>query len=154
MRTKGAYLLYLNVRQSLTLNVGMLGPSRFPAGLYVYVGSASRGIEPRLARHRRLAEKKSGKIHWHIDLLLTNAKVRVIGEQMLEGSAECSVSREIAFTKGVTIPVPNFGSTDCRTGCKTHLYRIHARTAFQARPKYLSSKATTADGTGKSFRKS
>jgi Uri superfamily endonuclease len=148
MRTKGAYLLYLNVRQPLTLNVGMLGLSRFPAGRYVYVGSASRGIEQRIERHRRLAEQKSGKKHWHIDALLTHPKVRFVGYQKLEGRAECVVSKAVASTEGVTAPVLNFGSTDCMAGCSTHLYRIHGKMALQSLPKQNFSIKASTDGTG------
>jgi|WetSurSiteA1Bulk_404760.scaffolds.fasta_scaffold16730_3 Uri superfamily endonuclease len=153
MRTKGAYLLYLNIRQPLTLNVGMLGPSRFPAGLYVYVGSASSGIDQRIARHRRLAKQKSGKKHWHIDFLLTHPKVRFVGYQKLERRAECVVSKAVASTKGVTDPVLHFGATDCRAGCSTHLYRIYGRTALRSLPKQNCSIKASMEGAGEAVLK-
>jgi len=128
MPKKGAYLIFLQVQKSITLEVGKLGASTFPAGRYVYVGSASRGIEKRIARHRRLAETKAGKIHWHIDFLLTHPKVRFIRAQQLNESTECMVSHDIASAKEVTVPVPGFGSTDCRAGCRTHLYRMASKT--------------------------
>jgi Uri superfamily endonuclease len=121
---KGAYLLYLDLPQSLTMQVGGLKKSLFPAGMYLYVGSATRCMDQRVARHRRLAKQKCGKLHWHIDFLLVHPDVQLIGEKKLGRSRECVLSQKIASRKGTTIPVPNFGSTDCRAGCKAHLYRV------------------------------
>jgi Uri superfamily endonuclease len=128
---KGAYILFLHVHQPIATTVGALGKSRFPAGRYLYVGSASRGIEQRVTRHLRLAESKSGNIHWHIDYLLTHPQVKLVRIQKLEGCNECRVSREISSMKGVTIPVQRFGSTDCRAGCTAHLYRMQSWTALK-----------------------
>jgi Uri superfamily endonuclease len=121
---RGAYLLFINIRQPLKVEVGALGIASFPAGQYVYVGSACGGIEARLARHRRLAERKIGKIHWHIDYLLVNRSVQWVGEKALRDGAECIISRQIAARRGVTVPVPGFGASDCRSGCKAHLYLL------------------------------
>jgi Uri superfamily endonuclease len=128
MKKKGAYILYLYVKRPLKLTVGSLGKAYFPAGLYAYVGSACGGVAARVARHRRLAETKSGKIHWHIDRLMVNPAAIWAGATILECNAECEVSNEIASQKGVTTPVPGFGSSDCRSGCTAHLYRLqHGR---------------------------
>jgi len=124
MNRAGAYVLYLDLPRPLTLNVGTLKNSFFPAGSYAYVGSASRGINQRVARHRRLAHLKAGKVRWHIDYLLVHPETRLTREKALAGFSECAVSKLIASRKGVTIPVSKFGSTDCRAGCKAHLYRI------------------------------
>jgi Uri superfamily endonuclease len=121
---KGAYLLYLDLQQCLTIKAGKLKPYILPAGKYVYVGSATKGMDQRLARHRRLADQKCGKLHWHIDFLLVHPYVRLEGEKKLGRSRECVVSQKIASLPETTIPAPRFGSTDCRAGCKTHLYRI------------------------------
>jgi Uri superfamily endonuclease len=119
---QGAYLLYIEVKRPIRLEIGAMGRIAFPAGRYVYVGSAHKGIEARLARHRRLAEQKSGKLHWHIDYLLTNMHVRWMKEEAFENGDECELSQQIASKKGVAIPAPGFGSSDCRSGCKSHLY--------------------------------
>jgi Uri superfamily endonuclease len=87
-------------------------------------GSARQGVAVRVARHRRLAENKSGKPHWHIDHLLVHPHTVWTGETMPENSAECRVSKDIASMKGVTAPVPGFGSSDCRSGCGAHLYLL------------------------------
>ena len=121
---RGAYILYLHVNSSLTLSVGVFGDIYLPAGHYVYVGSARRGIAGRIARHKRLAETKAGKLHWHVDYLLGHPQIRLAGEAALPESGECEVSRRIASRKGVSVPIPRFGSSDCRSGCRAHLYRF------------------------------
>ena len=124
MRATGAYVLYVDIKQLLNLRVGSMGIVDFPVGRYAYVGSARRGIAARVARHRRLAEQKTGKLHWHIDYLLVNPYVRLAGEAVLENGIECSIARQIFRMKGVTVPVPGFGSSDCQSGCKAHLYLL------------------------------
>jgi len=134
MPQKGAYILYLEVQQSLTLNIGILKRCLFPAGRYVYVGSALNGIEKRIARHRRIAHQKTGKLHWHIDRLLAHPAVRLTSKKALAGRRECEVSRRIATRRGAAVPVLHFGSTDCKAGCKAHLYRIDAGIGKEDRP--------------------
>jgi Uri superfamily endonuclease len=122
METPGAYVLCIDVKEPLRLPVGALGVVSFPAGRYAYVGSARRGIESRVARHRRLAEQKTGKLHWHIDYLLVNPNAHLASETVLEDGAECEISRQIARLKGVIAPIRGFGSSDCKSGCEAHLY--------------------------------
>jgi Uri superfamily endonuclease len=120
----GAYVLRVNVKRPLTLFVGALGQVFIPAGCYAYVGSARRGIVARVSRHKRLAMQKEGKLHWHIDYLLMNPHTQWDGEVMLEDGIECVISGHISTLKGATAPVPGFGSSDCRSGCKAHLYLL------------------------------
>lgn len=121
---EGAYVLCINVKRPLSLFVGALGKVFFPAGCYAYVGSARRGIVARVSRHKRLAMQKEGKLHWHIDHLLMNPHTQWAGEVMLEDGIECEISRHISTLKGVTVPVSGFGASDCRSGCKAHLYLL------------------------------
>jgi Uri superfamily endonuclease len=124
IKKQGAYILYLQIKKPLILTVGSLGKVSFPSGIYAYIGSAHRGVPARVARHRRLAETKSGKLHWHIDHLLVHPHTVWVGETMLEDGSECEISKKIASDEGVTTPVPGFGSSDCRSGCKAHLYLL------------------------------
>jgi Uri superfamily endonuclease len=121
---RGAYVLYFNIKIPLTLQVGSLGLSVFPAGRYIYVGSARRGIAARVLRHKRLALQKDGKLHWHIDYLLVHRHTELSGEEAWENGIECRISKRIAAMSGVTVPVPGFGSSDCRAGCRAHLYLL------------------------------
>ena len=152
MHRKGAYILYLHLHRSLTLNVGRLLGSFFPAGLYLYVGSAYGGIDQRIARHRRLVARKAGKIHWHIDYLLLHPDVRLTRIRAMEKSRECEISKKVASRRGATIPVPHFGSTDCIAGCKAHLYRIH-RTGLPDTAKQNAFRAGTHTGGPSRYRR-
>jgi len=124
MNRQGAYALYLDVKRPLKLTVGSLKRISLPPGRYAYIGSARAGIAARILRHRRLAEEKTGKIHWHIDYLLAHPQIQWVGETAFVGENECDVSQRFASRKGVTVPVPRFGSTDCRRRCTAHLYRL------------------------------
>ena len=123
MQERGAYVLHLQVQRPAQVSAGSFGAVLVPAGHYLYVGSALKGIPVRIARHRRLAEQKTGKLHWHIDYLLTHPDVRLIGEAAYPGRRECEISRVIGSAKGVRAPLPRFGSSDCHSGCRAHLYR-------------------------------
>jgi Uri superfamily endonuclease len=120
----GAYLLHLRISRTRRISVGALGDIRFAAGSYIYVGSARRSIAPRVARHRRLAKDKTGKLRWHIDYLLVHPCTRLVAVSVLRGAEECSWSQRISRRRGSSIAAPRFGASDCRSGCRTHLYRI------------------------------
>ncbi len=106
------YQLRIHVAQALALRIGALGEFAFPAGDYVYTGSAKRNFEARIARHLR----REKKIRWHIDYLLVAPGVQVTEVHRSDG-AECALNQA---TPG-TIPSPGFGSSDCRHGCGSHL---------------------------------
>jgi Uri superfamily endonuclease len=124
MIEKGAYLLRLLLKRSVCLKPGALKRVSLPAGEYIYVGSARGGIAGRIARHLRLAETKKGKLHWHIDYLLAHPQAQITGFQALAEKKECVVSKRLASGEGISAPVLGFGSSDCRAGCKAHLYRV------------------------------
>jgi len=126
----GAYTLHLEVSRALRIQAGSLGEIRLASGLYFYIGSARRGIAARVARHERLARTKAGQAQWHVDYLLLHPSVRLLQVEAHRNQNECRVSKRIARRQGVTAPIARFGSTDCRSGCKAHLYRIP-----QAHPK-------------------
>ena len=94
------------------ITIGKLGSFRFPAGEYVYTGSGGDNVEARVGRHL----SGSKKLRWHIDYLLSNSSVVVVGFTLFR-EAECAVNQT---TEGVIL-VPRFGATDCRNGCGSHL---------------------------------
>lgn len=110
-----SYQLLIEVARPLRRTIGRLGSFEFPAGRYIYTGSAKRNLEARIARHLR-AHKP---LRWHIDYLLAAAGVRVLGVKRSR-RAECSLNRA---TRG-TIPAIGFGASDCRAGCAAHLKRL------------------------------
>lgn len=106
------YQLLIEVAKPLALAVGRLGICHFPAGRYIYTGSARRNIETRIARHLRVEKR----LHWHIDYLLAAPDVRVVGVRRYR-EEECLINKN---TPGST-PVAGFGASDCRHQCGSHL---------------------------------
>jgi Uri superfamily endonuclease len=107
-----SYQLLIEVARPLRLTIGRLGRFDFPAGRYVYTGSAVRGLDARIARHLR----REKRLRWHIDYLLHAPGVSVTGV-IRSGRAECALNRA---TPG-RIAANGFGASDCRAGCGAHL---------------------------------
>ncbi len=119
-KEKGTYALLLRLDRSELIRVGKLGGFTFPAGWYVYVGSARGpgGLAARLARHRRCAA--DGKhLRWHVDYLLERARLVEVWSAVSDQRLECEWARVFADAPGGEIPVSHFGSSDCR--CTAHL---------------------------------
>ncbi len=111
----GIYNLIIKLSKKTEIKIGRLGTFVFPKGFYVYTGSAQNGLEKRINRH--LSSNK--KFHWHIDYLLSHAKVikvvRYVGSK-----DECKLNNVTGQSFGATQIVKKFGSSDCN--CVTHLY--------------------------------
>jgi len=106
------YQLNISISRPLTIVIGKLGAYHFPAGNFVYTGSAKRNIDARIARHLR-AEKT---LRWHIDYLLNAPGVTVAGVERFT-QPECEVNQGAAGS----MPVTGFGASDCVCGCGSHL---------------------------------
>lgn len=106
------YQLCIVLDAPLRLQVGRLGSFIFPAGRYVYTGSARRHLEARLARHLR----RDKPLRWHIDYLTSQPSVRV-SVLVRSATPECALNQATAGQ----MPVPGFGASDCRCGCGSHL---------------------------------
>jgi len=115
----GAYCLLIRLDCEAEADVGRLGRVRFPAGHYVYWGSAIRGLAARTARHRRQAKA----IHWHIDYLLALPEARLVACVPYPSvrREECELNQAIQRQRGAAVVAPGFGSSDCRAGCAAHL---------------------------------
>jgi Uri superfamily endonuclease len=122
IKNSGAYILLLETSANVLVRIGSLGEVKIPKGQFLYVGSARKNLMQRIARHRRLAEQKAGKLHWHIDHLLLHPEIKLLAIISFPGGEECRISHQIFLQKGVTAPIPGFGATDCRSGCPAHLY--------------------------------
>ena len=85
-----------------------------------YVSSAQSSLFPRMERHY----SKKKRLYWHIDYPTTNEGTRIkcaIYFVTDSKEFECFLSKRISalnFSKAV----PSFGSTDCRSGCRSHLF--------------------------------
>ena len=106
------YQLHLRVSKPVTVQVGRLGRFRFPAGDYVYTGTARRQLAARVRRH--LAASKT--LRWHIDYLLAARPVKIVGIHLAD-TGECELNQSV----NGDILVPGFGASDCRSGCGSHL---------------------------------
>jgi Uri superfamily endonuclease len=112
------------------VQIGRLGEFTFPAGAYLYFGSACGpgGLSARLTRH--LLPASPHPLHWHIDYLRAVAEIRAL--TYLAGSCqeraaqrlECLWSQAVAGLTGSLVPAPGFGASDCRSRCPAHLLTI------------------------------
>jgi Uri superfamily endonuclease len=113
--TPGIYHLLLRLRRPADLRIGRLGRFNFPAGWYVYTGSAMGGLAARLARHR----SRRKRLRWHIDYLLQVAEIASVVIVPTRRKIECIRNRRLLALTEARIIVPRFGSSDCR--CPSHL---------------------------------
>lgn len=118
----GLYALVLWVKSPINITIGHLGTFDLPRGRLVYVGSACGpgGLRSRLARHLR-AEKRR---HWHVDYLLAHAVIERVIVRAAGPGLECAWAQELLTMPGASAPIPGFGSSDCRSGCPSHLIQV------------------------------
>lgn len=122
-RERGTYLLRLRLEQPATLDIGRLGRFAFPAGFYVYVGSAfgPGGLRGRLKHHLAPIPKP----HWHLDYLRQAAPLEEIWCIARPEVLEHAWAALLHDLPGASLPAPRFGASDCR--CPAHLFHTPAR---------------------------
>jgi len=117
--TGGCYLLFIHLpRRALVIHGGPFDDARLAPGWLIYAGSArgAGGLRSRLSRHMR----REKKIRWHIDHLTSRRAVAgamCFTETELD---ECELASRLTNGQGVTMPLPGFGASDCRS-CRSHL---------------------------------
>lgn len=114
-RDRGVYLLLLELNEEAEIDVGALGRLRFPAGSYLYAGSAKKNLSHRTARHLRRGRKK---LRWHIDYLRETAARARVYPIFTDRNLECELASRLRDMGGRG--VSGFGSSDCR--CESHLF--------------------------------
>jgi Uri superfamily endonuclease len=112
---RGAYQLLIRLDRDETIPVGKLGTFEFPAGFYVYTGSAMNGLDARIARHL----SKTKRFHWHIDFLLERSTIIRYAIEECSSRRECEINAATLAMPGARAIVEGFGSSDCR--CRSHL---------------------------------
>ena len=117
MKRMGTYVLVITLGSDLTTEVGALGTLSFPAGVYLYTGSALGGLDQRVSRHIR--HEKTVK--WHIDRLTVAADSVIAYESYPDYVPECELA-SMAGACGMVPSVDGFGCSDC--SCRTHLFRV------------------------------
>lgn len=121
--TNGIYTVIIFLSRETYINVGKLGQQKFPKGYYTYTGSAlgkgASSLKHRISRH--LQKKKRN--FWHIDYLLANenATVTAVIATQTQRKLECNLNRYIKRGEEAKIVVKNFGASDCRENCESHL---------------------------------
>ena len=129
----GTYILILHLDHSRMIRIGKLGSFIFPAGYYAYIGSAfgPGGLSARIQRH--LGTEKN--FHWHIDYLREHALPQEIwiSQDKIKREHDWASLMENHFDS--SLPVPEFGCSDC--DCTSHLFLFDAHPSFQ-----LFSRAT------------
>ena len=115
----GAYVLLVALERPLALTPPGLHGAVLGPGSFAYCGSARGpgGIRARVRRHMRDGKRP----HWHIDHLTEAGCVTAV--HGVPGGRECELLDRILAVPGATVPVPGFGSTDCRR-CPAHLLRL------------------------------
>ncbi|MGN0097894.1 MAG: DUF123 domain-containing protein [Candidatus Methanomethylophilaceae archaeon] len=117
MKRMGTYVLIITLGSDLTTEVGALGTLSFPAGTYLYAGSALGGLDQRVSRHIR----REKTVRWHIDRLTMVADSVTAYESYPDYIPECELA-SIAEDCGMVPFIDGFGCSDC--SCRTHLLRV------------------------------
>ncbi|WLR52573.1 GIY-YIG nuclease family protein [Bacillus tianshenii] len=111
------YAVYLNLTEDKTVTVGKLGTFSFPAGTYIYIGSAKRNIEARLNRHLKIEKP----LRWHFDYLRPYGEITKV-ETFDRTLGECERFEAFKQDYDGVVVAKGFGSSDC--SCATHLVYI------------------------------
>jgi len=116
---KGTYAILFHLEKEAIISIGRSGTFAFPIADYVYIGSAqgTGGLRSRIRHHLESAAMP----RWHMDYL--RGRIKLVDVLYITGSQqmECTWSQALAKLDGAIIPVPAFGSSDCRSGCQAHL---------------------------------
>lgn len=120
-KVKGTYALILKLDREARITVGRLTAFTFPAGYYLYAGSALGGLFPRIERHMRGGKK----LHWHIDYLRRNARAVEVWYLVSEERLECDWYRAAVGMPDAEVLVDGFGSSGCK--CRSHLVYFESK---------------------------
>lgn len=125
----GSYALQLVLYESTRLVIGRLGAFSFPAGQYIYLGSAlgAGGLRARIRHHARITARP----HWHLDWLRVHAVLLGGWYAVGRENYECRWSQSLVSLPGARVAARGFGATDCRgssgsSGCPAHLVAFPA----------------------------
>jgi Uri superfamily endonuclease len=121
----GTYVLALWLDAPREIAIGRAGVFHFPAGWYLYTGSAfgPGGLRARLARHwRRTASGK--RAHWHVDHLREQAVWVGAWGCGSDQRLECAWATALRRLPDARIVAAGFGASDCR--CPSHLVHVPA----------------------------
>jgi sugar fermentation stimulation protein A len=104
----GVYLAIFRLPRTQVIAIGRLGSFTLRRGFYLYVGSAQRNLEARLARHSR----RRKPLRWQIDYLSTRAPLVDALVLRRPKRWECRLAALLA--KHYPRPIAQFGASDVR----------------------------------------
>ncbi len=115
----GAYALLLRLAEPAAAPTRAFPSAVLAPGTYLYAGSAwgPGGIRARVLRHARREKAQ----HWHVDRLTQVADLMAVFA--FPGGHECEVIKRGRALPGTSVPIPGFGSSDCRS-CAAHLLAV------------------------------
>ena len=114
----GDYMIVLHLDKDMDISIGSQGLRYFPAGYYVYVGSAKRNLAARIARHRRQRKQ----FHWHIDYL--RQKAEIVADIPIRTADDLEHDLAGAVNNLADWRIDQFGCTDCQ--CASHLFGFYS----------------------------
>lgn len=135
----GTYVLLIDILEPLRLTVGQLPTIELPSGPYAYVGSAHGpgGVCARVRRHL----KRDKRLTWHIDAVANAYCPSKVFYVLESHRLECQWVQRLLALDGSEVPVPGFGSSDCRNGCPSHLIKLARQSDRTCLSRVLSSHA-------------
>ncbi len=115
----GAYALLLQLAEPVAAPTRAHPSAVLAPGTYLYAGSAwgPGGIRARVLRHARRGKAQ----HWHVDRLTEVADL--VDVFAFPGGHECDLIERGRALPGTSVPIPGFGSSDCRS-CAAHLLAV------------------------------
>jgi Uri superfamily endonuclease len=118
----GSYIVIGRLDNAVLLTSGPFSGQQITPGYYLYSGSAygPGGLRARITRHLKSDTKK----FWHFDHLKSNLSIEEIFFSIDTKNQECEFIKTIQGMPSVSIPLPGFGSSDCRKGCPAHLVKF------------------------------
>jgi Uri superfamily endonuclease len=107
------------------LSIGRLGEFPFPAGWYLYAGSAHGpgGLRARIRRHWRKAGHRK-KLHWHVDHVREVAAWAGAWIKSSDERLECDWAARLGTLDGARVVAAGLGASDCK--CVAHLLHVPA----------------------------
>ncbi len=124
----GTYILLLKSVVYAGISIGKLGRLQIEPGYYLYAGSAfgPGGLSARLSHHL----KRSLHPHWHIDYLRQQGEIQEVWFTYDAFKWEHQWADFLQSLPSVQIPMPGFGSSDCR--CISHFFYTTMPPSFEA----------------------
>ncbi|OLS30239.1 MAG: hypothetical protein ThorAB25_11340 [Candidatus Thorarchaeota archaeon AB_25] len=121
---KGVYVLIIQVKKPVKVQIKSLGDTEFVPSVWAYVGSAmgtgSTSLKNRLRRHFR----KEKTIYWHIDYLLNeDIEIEKAIWAQSERHLECDLAQSLASNNEFNAGPKGFGASDCKSGCIAHIFK-------------------------------